>query len=156
MTGFNSGRPLFVRQPDADFSIANFMRTHLYASLASLKAGLDILLKEEKVAVTGMLGHGGLFKTRFVGQKILADAINAPVTVMETAADGGAWGIAVLAAYMDYSGEKCLSDYLKDSVFAGVEGTTVDPDPAGVAGFDRYLELYKKGLAVERAAVDHF
>ena len=100
MTGANEGRPLFVRKPDAHFNLANFMRTHLYAALATLKIGLDILLKEEKVKVDRIYGHGGLFKTKGVGQQILADAVNAPVSVMSTAGEGGAWGIALLAAYL--------------------------------------------------------
>ncbi len=100
ITGFEEGRPLFVRMPDSRFNLANFMRVHLYTALGALKTGLDILLKEEGVKLDKMLGHGGLFKTKGVGQKIMAGAIGVPVSVMETAGEGGAWGIALLASYM--------------------------------------------------------
>ena len=100
ITGFEEGRPLFVRNPESNFNLANFMRVHLFTALGALKTGLDILLKEENVQIDKLLGHGGLFKTKEVGQKLLAAAVNAPVSVMETAGEGGAWGIALLASYM--------------------------------------------------------
>lgn len=149
--GFDAGRPLFVRTPDARFNLANFMRTHLYSSLAALKIGLDILLKEEKVRVDSITGHGGLFKTPVVGQSMLAAALNAPVTVMDTASEGGAWGIAILAPYMtDRQEGETLSAYLSEKVFAGQTGTTIEPDPADVAGFDAFTERYKACLPAER------
>ena len=155
VTGFNEGRPVFARTPDAKFNLANFMRVNLFTSLGALKVGLDILMKEEHVQVDQILGHGGLFKTKGVGQKILAGAIDAPVSVMETAGEGGAWGIALLASYMINKEEnETLEDYLDAKVFAGNAGTRMDPDPADVAGFEVFTERYKKGLPIERAAVE--
>ena len=155
VTGFNEGRPVFARTPDAKFNLANFMRVNLFTSLGALKVGLDILMKEEHVQVDQILGHGGLFKTKGVGQKILAGAIDAPVSVMETAGEGGAWGIALLASYMINKEEnETLEDYLDAKVFAGNAGTKMDPDPADVAGFEAFIERYKKGLPIERAAVE--
>jgi sugar (pentulose or hexulose) kinase len=161
VTGLNEGRPMFVRKPDAAFTLANFMRTHLYASLATLKIGCDILFKEEKVTVDRLYGHGGLFKTKGVGQSILAAAMNAPVAVMETAGEGGPWGMALLASYMvnKTNGER-LEDYLAKKVFADEkgqmqQGNVVQPDAADVAGFDAFIDSYKKVLAAEQAAVEH-
>ena len=155
VTGFNEGRPVFARTPDAKFNLANFMRVNLFTSLGALKVGLDILMKEEHVQVDQILGHGGLFKTKGVGQKILAGAIDAPVSVMETAGEGGAWGIALLASYMINKEEnETLEDYLDAKVFAGNAGTKMDPDPADVAGFEVFTERYQKGLPIERAAVE--
>jgi len=155
VTGFEEGRPLFVRRPDSHFGLANFMRTHLYSSLSTLKIGLDILLKQEDVQIDSVTGHGGLFKTKGVGQSILAAAMNAPISVMETAGEGGAWGIALLAAYMIYKEEgQSLGDYLEKKVFAGMNAETLAPDSADVAGFDAFIELYRSCLAAERAAVD--
>ena len=156
ITGFDEGRPLFVRMPDAKLSLANFMRSHLFSSLATLKIGLDILLKKEKVKVTSMMGHGGLFKTEGVGQSILAAAVDAPVTVMKTAGEGGAWGIAVLANYMvNKEKDESLAAYLDNKVFAGEEGTTLAPKAEDVAGFEAFMKRYMKGLPIERAAVEH-
>ena len=155
ITGFEEGRPLFVRKPDDRFNLANFMRTHLYTSLGALKTGLDILFKEENVRLDLLRGHGGLFKTEGVGQRIVAAAAGVPVSVMETAGEGGAWGIALLAAYMlrRQDGET-LTDYLADRVFAGQKGTIVKSDAADAAGFDVFMKRYHEGLAIERAAVE--
>ena len=155
MTGFEEGRPLFVRSPESRFTLANFMRTNLYTCLGAMRVGLNLLLEKEQVKIDRLLGHGGLFKTKGVGQQILADAVNAPVSVMETAGEGGAWGIALLASYLinKEDGEE-LADYLDNKVFAGNEGSTLDPDPAGVEGFNVFMERYMKGLEIERAAVD--
>jgi len=155
ITHFEEGRPLFVRKPDARFNLANFMRVHLYTALGALKTGLDILFKEEQVAVDSVLGHGGFFKTEGVGQRILAAAMNTPVTVMETAGEGGAWGMAILADYMlrKKDGES-LDRYLGDRVFAGMKGITIRPDKGDVEGFEKFMELYASGLAIERTAVD--
>lgn len=156
ITDFTEGRPLFVRNSNDNFNLANFMRVHLFTALGALKVGLDILLKEEGVQVDHILGHGGLFKTKGVGQKILAAAMNAPVSVMETAGEGGAWGIALLASYMLNKEEKeSFDDYLNNKVFAGQKGECVEPDQADVAGFEKFIERYKKGLAIERAAVEN-
>ena len=155
ITGFEEGRPLFVRTPDSKFDLANFMRVHLSTSLGALKTGMDILTKQEHVELDKMLGHGGLFKTKGVGQKILAGAIDTPVYVMETAGEGGAWGIALLASYMkNKKAEESLTDYLAAHVFGGEEGERMEPDPADAAGFEKFMQLYKAGLAIERAAVD--
>ena len=154
VTGLNEGRPMFVRTPDAKFSLANFMRAHLYSALAALKVGNDILLKEEKVTVDSLMGHGGLFKTPVVGQKMLAAALNAPVTVMDTASEGGPWGMAVLAAYMLEKNGASLSDYLEKNIFAGQTGTTIAPDQADVEGFDAFTAKYVSTLPAQHAAVE--
>lgn len=155
VTGFDEGAPLFVRKADDKFNLANFMRAHLYSSLAALKAGLDLLFKEESVQVDEMFGHGGLFKTKGVGQRIAAAAMNTSVSVMETAGEGGAWGIALLAAYM--SGKKdgqSLQQYLNEQIFAGQTGSSMTPGPKDVEGFEKFMERYMRGLAIEHAAVD--
>ena len=131
------------------------MRANLYSSLASLKIGLDILLKEEHVELTRLMGHGGLFKTKGVAQRILAAAVDAPVTVMDTAGEGGAWGMAVLAQYMIQKKDgETLPQYLDGRVFAGQSGTTVSPAPEDVEGFNSFIEMYKKGYPIEQAAVE--
>lgn len=155
VTGFDEGRPLFVRTPDSKFNLANFMRANLFSAVAALKVGLDIMLKEEGVQVDRIFGHGGLFKTRGVGQKIMAAAMNAPVSVMETAGEGGAWGIALLASYMvNKEAGETLDDYLLNKVFAGETGEEMQPDKADVDGFDVFIERYKKGFPIEQAAVE--
>lgn len=155
ITGMEEGRPMFVRTPKSKFNLANFMRVNLYSALATLKIGMDILLKEEGVQVDKLLGHGGLFKTKGVGQQILADAMNTPISVMETAGEGGAWGIAVLASYMIQKEEgETLGAYLNNKVFAGQEGSELAPNAEGVKGFDEFIRIYKAGLPIERAAVD--
>jgi len=155
ITHMEEGRPLFVRTPESRFTLANFMRANLFSSLGALKIGLDILFVQEKVKIDQILGHGGFFKTKDVGQKMMAAAMNVPVSVMETAGEGGAWGIALLASYMLYkSADEPLEVYLSNKVFAGENGTTIAPDPADVAGFAAFMERYKKGLVIERAAVD--
>lgn len=155
LTHMEAGRPLFVRTPESRFTLANFMRTHLFASLGALNIGLDILFEQEKVEIDQVLGHGGFFKTPEVGQKIMAAAMNVPVTVMETAGEGGAWGIALLAAYMLHRAEnEPLEAYLSSKVFAGETGVTIAPDPRDVAGFGAFMERYKQGLVIERSAVD--
>ena len=154
VTGLSEGRPLFVRSANDKFNLANFMRAHLYASVGVLKIGNDILFNEEKVEVDRITGHGGLFKTKGVGQRVLAAAINSPISVMETAGEGGAWGIALLANYMVNNPDKLsLAYYLENVVFAGNTGVSIDPDPEDVAGFNKYIESYKAGLTIEQAAV---
>ncbi len=155
ITGFEEGRPMFVRTPDSRFNLANFMRANLYTSLGALKVGLDILMKEEKVAVDRITGHGGLFKTKGVGQSILAGAMDATVSVMKTAGEGGAWGIALLASYMiQKDAGETLEDYLQQRVFGGDEGEKMDPNPEDVKGFDEFICRYRAGFPIERAAVD--
>lgn len=155
VTGFEEGRPLFARTPESKFSLANFMRTHLYSSVGALKVGLDILFKEEGVEADKILGHGGLFKTERVGQSIVAAAMNTPVSVMETAGEGGAWGIALLASYLVNKAEnETLAEYLDNKVFAGNEGKSLAPNPSDVEGFNKFIERYKNGFPIERAAID--
>lgn len=154
LTHFEEGRPLFVRTPESRFNLANFMRVHLYTALGALKMGMDILY-EEGVKLDVLLGHGGLFKTKDVGQKIMAAAMNVPVAVMETAGEGGAWGAALLASYMIKKEEgETLDHYLAEKVFAGETGNLLEPDPEDEKGFAAFMERYKKGLSIERAAVD--
>lgn len=156
ITGVTEGRPLFVRSPESKFNLANFMRVHLFTALGALKVGMDILLKEENVAIDSILGHGGLFKTKGVGQGILAAAIDAPVSVMETAGEGGPWGMALLASYMLHKAEgESLESYLADKVFAGNKGSEMKPNPEDVKGFEVFVERYKKGVAIELAAEKH-
>lgn len=154
ITEFEEGRPLFVRTPDSRFNLANFMRVNLFTALGALKTGCDILLKQEKVKVDNITGHGGLFKTKGVGQRILAAAMNAPVSVMETAGEGGAWGIALLASYMVNKEGKSLAEFLDEKVFAGEKGVQMSPDASDAEGFDKFIERYLGGLPIERAAVD--
>jgi len=155
ITKMEEGRPLFVRTPESRFTLSNFMRVHLFSALGALKIGMGILFDQEKVEIDKILGHGGFFKTAQVGQKIMAAAMNVPVTVMETAGEGGAWGIALLAAYMLHKAQnQPLEAYLSEKVFAGESGTTLSPDPADIDGFNAFMERYKKGLVIERTAVE--
>lgn len=154
MTHFEAGRPLMVRMPDANFTLGNFARAIVFSALGAIKIGNNILQKEG-VALDKMTGHGGLYKTKTVGQKLTAACFNAPVSVMETAGEGGAWGIALLANYMVCHAEgEALEAYLDQKVFADMKSVTLDPDPVDVAGFNRFMERYIAALPVERAAVD--
>lgn len=155
ITHLEEGRPLFVRTPESRFTLSNFMRVHLFSALGSLKIGLDILFEQEQVKIDQVLGHGGFFKTREVGQRIMAAAMNVPVSVMETAGEGGAWGIALLAAYrLRKTQNETLEAYLAKKAFARTNSMTVDPDPRDVEGFNMFMKRYKKGLIIERSAVD--
>ena len=160
VTELSQGRPMLVRTPDSTFSLGNLMRTNLYSALATLKLGMDILTKEEHVNLDNLLGHGGFYKTPKVGQQITAAALNVPVTVMSTASEGGAWGIAVLAAYSHYCNKHAknsgttdsLQNYLSSTIFADVHCSTIEPIEEEVAAFNSFIERYKSGLAVEKAA----
>jgi len=153
MTGFSEGRPLFVRGPDATFSIENFIRAQLFTSLCALRTGLDVLMKEEGAQVDEIRGHGGFFKTAHVGQRVMAAAIGTPVSLLTTSGEGGAWGMALLAAYMARVRKtQSLPDFL-DLALAGCIGKAVKPDPADVKGFEAFLKRYHQGLTIERAAV---
>jgi sugar (pentulose or hexulose) kinase len=155
LIGLEEGRPLFVRKSESRFTLSNFMRAHLFAALGALKIGWAIFEKEN-VRIDRILGHGGFFKTRGVGQKIMAAAMNVPVSVMETAGEGGAWGMALLAAFsIRKAAEETLEAYLGGKVFAGKQGSTIAPDPQDVAGFSAFMERYREGLAVEKAAIAH-
>lgn len=154
ITHLEQGRPLLVRTPESRFTLANFMRVHLFSALGALKIGMDILFEQEKVQIDQLLGHGGFFKTKEVGQRIMAAAMNVPVSVMETAGEGGAWGIALLASYMLHkTPNEPLEAYLSSKVFAGENGATIAPAQTDVAGFAVFMERYKQGLVIERAAV---
>ncbi|MFE5672782.1 xylulokinase [Agromyces sp. NPDC056523] len=152
IAGLDEGRPLFVRTPDSRFTLGNFMRAQLYGVYGTLALGMRVLAGEG-VEIDRMFAHGGIFRTAGVAQRFLAGALDAPVAVGETASEGGAWGIAVLAAYLDAAGELDLGAYLDQRVFAGADIDTVEPDPADIAGFAAYLDRYRAGLAVEAAAV---
>ena len=153
VTGLAEGRPLFVRSANDKFNLANFMRAHLYASVGVLKIGNDILFKQEKVKVDRITGHGGLFKTKGVGQHVLAAAIDSPISVMETAGEGGAWGIALLASFLvNNTAGQTLADFLEEKVFAGNAGVEIAPTAEDVAGFNAYIENYKAGLPIEETA----
>ena len=154
ITGFETGKPLFIREPDSKFSLANFMRVQLFTAFGGIKIGMNILEKED-VAIDKILGHGGFFKTPVIGQSVLAAVMNAPVSVMETAGEGGAWGVAVLAAFSANKEEdETLPDYLDKKIFATQKMTTLEPDEKIVDSFNKFMENYKKGLSVERAAVE--
>ncbi len=156
ITHFEEGRPLFVRSPESKFNLANFMRVNLFTALGALRTGLDILFEQEAVKVDEIKGHGGLFKTKGVGQKIVAAATHTPISVMETAGEGGAWGIALLAAYMKNKGEnEALDSFLNNRVFAGKACSVIEPDPVDAEGFNTFLKRYKQGLAIERAAIEN-
>ena len=156
VTGLAEGRPMFVRSANDKFNLANFMRANLYASVGVLKIGNDILFNEEHVQVDRITGHGGLFKTKGVGQRVLAAAINSPISVMETAGEGGAWGIALLASYLvNNNNGSTLADWLESNVFAGNTGVEIAPTAEDVSGFNKWIENYKRGLAIEQAAVDN-
>ncbi|WMT39502.1 FGGY-family carbohydrate kinase [Paenibacillus sp. D2_2] len=156
ITGLEHGRPLFVRSPESKFNLANFMRTHLFTSFGALKIGMDILTKEEHVAIDRILGHGGLFKTPVVGQKMMAASMNVPVSVLSTAGEGGPWGMAILASYMmNKAHEESLEEFLDYKVFKNVEGQEIHPDSIDVKGFETFMDRYKKGLVIEQTAVDN-
>lgn len=156
VTHFEEGRPMFVRSSNSKFNLANFMRVNLFTSLGALKTGLNILLEKESVNIDEILGHGGFFKTKNVGQKIMAAAFNVPVSIMETAGEGGAWGIALLASYMiNRTENESLEDFLKQKVFLGKQVKTIAPETSDVAGFNEFMKRYTQGLVIERAAVEN-
>lgn len=152
ITGFSEGRPVVVRNPENQFTLANFLKSHLYSTLASLAAGM-VILEKENVEIDRLMGHGGLFKTPVVGQKYLAAATNSPVWVMETAGEGGPYGMAVLAAYLK-NNETTLEDFLSLNIFADAPGTKLEPTEEDVAGFKAYLDRFLAGLKVEQAAIE--
>ena len=154
VTGFDEGRPVMIRSHEKPFTLANFLRAQLYSTLASLAAGM-VILERENVTIDRLMGHGGLFKTPVVGQKYLAAATNSAVWVMETAGEGGPYGMALLAAYLKDGNGATLEDFLAEKVFAGTPGTVLEPEAGDVAGFKAYLDRFLAGLPVERAAVEH-
>ncbi|MDR1072702.1 MAG: FGGY-family carbohydrate kinase [Treponema sp.] len=157
ITGLEQGRPLFARTPDSDFTLANFMRVLLFSAMGTLKLGMDILTGKEGVHLDRLLGHGGLFKTKGVGQRLMAATLNVPVAVMDSAGEGGAWGAALLAAYMRLKREgETLETFLADNVFAGNPGLCMEPDAQDVKGFEILMERYTKALPLEKAALEFF
>ena len=157
ITGFEEGRPLFIRKPDAKMTLPTFMRTVLFSALATLKYGMNILVKEEKVKIDTLTGHGGWFNAKGSGQRVMAAAMGTPVSVMETAGEGGPWGEALLASYMLHKEDgETLEAYLANKVFAGFKSESMDPVASDVEGFDKFLENYMKALPAERAAVENF
>ncbi|WP_371740694.1 xylulokinase [Enterococcus mundtii] len=152
ITKMEQGRPLFVRQPDSKFDLANFMRMHLSSAFGAMRLGMEIL-KSEQVTIDRLVAHGGIFKTPKVAQTILASAMEAPVTVMETAGEGGAWGIALLAAYLRSADGMTLEEFLAKEVFSTSEGLTIEPKEADLKGYEKFIELYEKGLPIEASAI---
>lgn len=153
VTGLTEGRPMFMRTPNAAFSLSNFMRAHLFTTVSTLKIGMDILFEKENVRLDKLYGHGGLFKTPVVGQKLAAGALGVPVAVMETAGEGGAWGIALLAEFAANKKDgQSLESYLEDDVFADAAGSVIEPDETDVKGFEEYLKLFKAGLSAQKDA----
>ncbi len=151
---FDEGRPIFARLPNSKFTLSNFMRTHLFSTLATTKIGLDILFDEEQVHLDKITGHGGIFKTKHVAQKLMAAALNTPVCVMENASEGGAWGIAILSAYMSEKKEdETLASFLSERVFIQSTRSTIQPDPSDVVGFNIFLKRFKASLAIEESAI---
>ena len=157
VVGLEKGLPLLMRLPDSQFDLSNFMRAQLFAAMGTLKIGMDILFQKEEVRLDCLYGHGGLFKTPVVGQRLMAAAMNTPVTVLETAGEGGAWGIALLAAFMlQKENNQTLENYLQDKVFRENAGNRIEPNPEEVAGFTAYMQRYTAGLKVEKAATEVF
>jgi sugar (pentulose or hexulose) kinase len=155
MTGIYEGRPLFIRLTENQFTLENFMRAQLFTALGALRVGMDILFEDEKVEIDTINGHGGFFKTAIVGQTMMAAALHTPISVLKTAGEGGAWGIALLASYLVNKQESKLQDFLSERVFASSEASVITPTEEDIAGFNVFFANYKKGLAVEKAAVEH-
>ena len=154
ITNMGEGRPLFVRSVNNNFTLANFIKTNLNAAVACLKIGNDILFNDEKIKVDRITGHGGFFKTKGVGQRILAAALNSPISVLDTAGEGGAWGMALLAGFLINNPDRVdLATYLETRVFAGNTGSSISPTPEDVAGFNAYIEEYLSCLPIEQSAV---
>ena len=152
--GIEEGRPLVVRKPESNFNLANFMRTLLFAAMGTLKLGMNILIDKENVKIDSLLGHGGLFKTKDVGQKLMAAAFNTPVSVMESAGEGGAWGIALLAGFMQAGGGD-LVKFLSEKVFCRMASVQIKPDVQDVEGFKKFMERFAAGLKIEQAAIEY-
>lgn len=153
LAGLEEGRPLFARAPEARMSLGNFMRAQLFGAFSPVKIGMDVMTKDEHVPVDSLVGHGGIFTTPKVAQKILAAAFDTPIKVMATAAEGGAWGMAVLGDYL-WHADQPLADYLDERVFHDAVSVTEEPDPADVAGFETFFAKFRKGLAMEHAAIE--
>ncbi|GEN51732.1 xylulokinase [Alkalibacterium pelagium] len=156
ITGFEEGRPMFLQMPDSTLSLANFMRTHIYSALATLKMGMDILTQKENVTVDQLLGHGGFFKTEKVGQQMMSNALTVPVSVMESAGEGGPWGMALLASYLiDKNDNQSLENYLEKKVFSQLDIITLDPEKKGIESFNRFMDRYINMLEIEKTAINY-
>jgi sugar (pentulose or hexulose) kinase len=155
MTEVPDGRPLFVRLSHCDFTLANFMRAQLFTALGALRTGMDILFDDEHVSIDTLNGHGGFFKTPEVGQRIMATAMHTPISVLTTAGEGGAWGIALLASFLVDGKQRSLQDFLTQEVFGNSKASTIVPTKEDIAGFDAFFANYKKGLPIEREAAKH-
>ena len=153
LAGLPEGRPLFARGPEARMSLGNFMRAQLFSAFSPVKIGMDVMTKDEGVAVDSLVGHGGIFTTPKVAQKILAAAFDTPIKVMSTAAEGGAWGMAVLADYL-WHADQPLDEFLDARVFADAASTTENPDESDVAGFEEFFDRFRKGLPIEHVAIE--
>lgn len=154
--GLSEGCPLFLHPTNANFNLANFIRVHLYTAFGAMKLGMDILLQQERVEIKRILGHGGIFKTQGVAQKVLASALNIPVATMETASEGGAWGIALLAAFLENAQRgQSLEQYLDDEIFAETVTNVVEPDAIMHRGYEKFMQNYQRGIAIVQAAIDH-
>lgn len=153
LAGLPEGRPLFARGPEANMSLGNFMRAQLFSAFSPVKIGMDVMTKDEGVAVDSLVGHGGIFTTPKVAQKILAAAFNTPIKVMSTAAEGGAWGMAVLADYL-FHADQPLDEFLDSRVFADAASTTEEPDSGDVEGFEEFFDRFRKGLPIEHTAIE--
>lgn len=154
--GLSEGCPLFLHPTNANFNLANFIRVHLYSAFGAMKLGMDILMQQEKVEIKQILGHGGIFKTQGVAQKVLASALNIPVATMETAGEGGAWGIALLAAFLTKAAQgKSLEQYLDEEIFNNTVTNIVEPDAKMQQGYEQFIQLYRRGIAIVQAAIDH-
>ncbi|MDD0824210.1 FGGY-family carbohydrate kinase [Mannheimia sp. AT1] len=154
IVGLSEGCPTFMHPANANFNLANFMRVHLYTAFAAMKIGMDILMQQEKVEITQILGHGGIFKTENVAQKFLASALNVPIATMQTASEGGAWGIALLANYLnEYKKGISLDDYLNHQIFNSTSVSVSEPDAEISAGYEAFMQRYKKGIKVVQEAV---
>ena len=157
ITGFEEGRPLFVRKQNSNFTLGNFMRTLLFSAMGTLRIGMDILTRNEQVRLDKLLGHGGIFKTKGVAQQLMAGALNVPVAVMASAGEGGAWGIALLAAYMkNKAKDETFEAYLDQKVFAQESLSFIEPKAEDIEGFNLFLQRYKDGLNIEKAAIEYF
>ena len=157
ITGFEEGRPLFVRKQNSNFTLGNFMRALLFSAMGTLRIGMDILTRNEQVRLDKLLGHGGIFKTKGVAQQLMAGALNVPVAVMASAGEGGAWGIALLAAYMkNKAKDETFEAYLDQKVFAQENLSLIKPKEEDIEGFNKFLQRYKDGLDIEKAAIDNY
>ena len=156
ITDVKQGYPMFIRSVDSQFNLANVMKTHIFSAFSTLKIGIDLLKQNEALEIDSMIGHGGIFKTERVAQSFLAAALESPVSVMQTASEGGAWGIAVLARYLVDGNDKKLSDYLNQQAFKGTDDLVINPKQEDIESFKNYIQRFEAGLPLERNAEQYF